>query len=352
MSEQKQLHIPLILSNNAPKKIDINLKLQRFAHPSHKHKLFQNIVRNMSIFCDNLNCKRKILNNEVSFVCFRCNYDLCARCYFLPTEETSVEMLSDSDEHVNEDVLFMPERYPARAKSVKIYKQNNCYPNASVRVSNNQHSSQSTDTTQKNSNSNENDNEYDDEDEDVDDDTFERCESSDPCDSYEEMHDAKNNNNIENINESIGIINNDNNDESGGFGGNGNDDDEDDEAEFIANLHPQPSITYRQGLRQGLTGTLTFESTDYDDLTTRTVNQLLDQVSDSVHVISIPNSSIIPISNQSTQSTQLMPEHNLSTLFPVQSPTLNPNPNSNLNPTSSSSQSERSRRSTRLNRNS
>ena len=94
-------------------------KLNRYRHPSHRHKLFQTIVRNMNIFCDNQNCKRRLFNNEVDYVCFRCNYDLCARCFILPTEPQSTVPLAESDSEINEDVLFIPERSPIVAKSVR-----------------------------------------------------------------------------------------------------------------------------------------------------------------------------------------------------------------------------------------
>ena len=99
---------------------DNSTKLSRFRHPSHPHKLFRNLVRNMAIFCDNQNCKRRLYNNEVSYVCFRCNYDLCQHCFLLPTEAASVVLLHESDDDVNEDVLFVPDRYVPKAKTVRI----------------------------------------------------------------------------------------------------------------------------------------------------------------------------------------------------------------------------------------
>ena len=106
--------------HNAPRLMRNEMRLKRFVHPSHSHKLFRNIVRNMAIFCDNLNCKRRLHNNEVTYVCFRCDYDLCSRCYMLPTESGSVTDVNESDEDINEDVLFIPERFPVRAKSVRL----------------------------------------------------------------------------------------------------------------------------------------------------------------------------------------------------------------------------------------
>jgi len=98
-------------------------KLERFAHPSHPHKLFRNIIRNTLTFCDNLNCKRRIYHNEVTYVCFRCDFDLCAWCYTLPTERSSFHPLHESDDEVNDDVFFVPKRWVARAGVVKVKKQ-------------------------------------------------------------------------------------------------------------------------------------------------------------------------------------------------------------------------------------
>lgn len=97
-------------------------RLTRYYHPSHPHKLFQNIVRSMTIFCDNQNCKRRLFNNEVDYVCFRCNFDLCARCFTLVTDADSIVPLHESDGEINEDVFFMPDRSPVRAKSVRTGK--------------------------------------------------------------------------------------------------------------------------------------------------------------------------------------------------------------------------------------
>ena len=99
-------------------------KLQRYHHPSHPHKLFQNIIRNQKIFCDNLNCTRRILNNEVSYVCFRCNFDLCSRCFDLQTDPESCCTLHESDNEVDENVHFFPSRYASVAKSVRLHREN------------------------------------------------------------------------------------------------------------------------------------------------------------------------------------------------------------------------------------
>jgi len=97
-------------------------KLERFAHPSHPHKLFRNIIRNTLTFCDNLNCKRRICHNEVTYVCFRCDFDLCAWCYTLPTERSSCHLLHESDDEVNDDIFFVPKRWVTRAGVVKVKK--------------------------------------------------------------------------------------------------------------------------------------------------------------------------------------------------------------------------------------
>lgn len=100
--------------------VTVPQKLVRYHHHSHPHKLFQTIVRSMTIFCDNQNCKRRLFNNEVDYVCFRCNFDLCSRCFTLPADSESTTSLHDSDDEINEDIFFVPDRAPIRAKSVRI----------------------------------------------------------------------------------------------------------------------------------------------------------------------------------------------------------------------------------------
>jgi hypothetical protein len=94
--------------------------LKRYRHPSHCHKLFQNIVRSISIYCDNENCRRRICNNEISYVCFRCDFDLCIHCFSLPTEPECVVELDSSDSFVNEQIDFYAERMQPRAKTVMV----------------------------------------------------------------------------------------------------------------------------------------------------------------------------------------------------------------------------------------
>lgn len=110
-------HLPILIPSTAS---DRPRKLTRYHHHSHPHKLFQTIIRNTLIFCDNQNCKRRLHNNEVDYVCFRCNFDLCSHCFSLPTEFNSVVELHESDTEVNEDVDFVPDRAPIRAKFVCI----------------------------------------------------------------------------------------------------------------------------------------------------------------------------------------------------------------------------------------
>lgn len=97
--------------------------LPRFHHNSHQHKLFQTITRNISIFCDNVNCARRILNGEVSYVCFKCDFDLCAHCFLLPTVESSIVQLAADDQLINEDALFKASRYNTFAENVRIDKE-------------------------------------------------------------------------------------------------------------------------------------------------------------------------------------------------------------------------------------
>lgn len=100
-----------------------SLLLPRFHHAAHSHKLFQTITRNISIFCDNANCARRILNGEVSYVCFKCDFDLCAHCFMLPADESSVVQLAPDDKMINEDVLFKASRYNTFAEKVRIERE-------------------------------------------------------------------------------------------------------------------------------------------------------------------------------------------------------------------------------------
>ena len=149
-------------SHYIPPPENLEKKLTRFRHPCHKHKLFINFVRDMAIFCDNKNCRRRLNNHEVSFVCFQCNFDLCAHCFALPTEAESACDLSDSDENVNEDILFQSERSQIRAKFVRLVPHHHHHQHHSSDQNDNQ-----TDSDYEN-NEDDIDDEEDEEDEDED----------------------------------------------------------------------------------------------------------------------------------------------------------------------------------------
>lgn len=139
---------------------DCETKLKRYHHPSHKHKLFLNINRRNTIFCDNINCKKRIGNNEVSYVCFQCDFDLCVHCFNLPTDKNSVCELDDSDKFINEDIYFQCERYQERAKTVLI--QDNATRNV-VNANENNYDDDENDIpcVDENDENDENDEEYD-----------------------------------------------------------------------------------------------------------------------------------------------------------------------------------------------
>lgn len=101
---------------------DVSNTLERFHHPSHPHRLFRNIARNMNIFCDNIHCGKRLLNNEVSYVCFRCDYDLCAHCYTLPTPLSSSYELHESDDDIDDSVNYQSSRYKKKSKIVEVFK--------------------------------------------------------------------------------------------------------------------------------------------------------------------------------------------------------------------------------------
>lgn len=94
-------------------------KLVRYHHNCHKHKLFQNIIRHPEFFCDNINCGRRMHCKEVVYTCFKCNFDLCAYCFLLPSEPDCIVPLCEEDKNVNEDIYFIADRYKNSVKTVK-----------------------------------------------------------------------------------------------------------------------------------------------------------------------------------------------------------------------------------------
>jgi hypothetical protein len=220
-------------------------KLERYRHASHCHKLFRTIVRNLGVFCDNENCKRRLHNNEVTYVCFRCNFDICSYCFTLPTEPSSMVDLNDSDNEVNEDVLFNPDRYLIKAKTVRI---NNIMDDDC--------------------------DEEDDEDEMAEID----FESEDDCDdNIEEKSESQPNSEYMTgfaINPTPTTTSNGNN------------------VPYVPfTSSSQSSSDRKSNLPHNTTpmATITFESKDYDEVTTQAVNSLLSSVPGRLNLVAIPS---------------------------------------------------------------
>lgn len=93
----------LIISLN-PYMSTVPTKFIRYRHPSHRHKLFLTITRR-TVYCDNQHCQNSIDMGETVFTCFRCDFDLCSKCFQLnSTEEVP---LAEDDCDVNE-TTFVP----------------------------------------------------------------------------------------------------------------------------------------------------------------------------------------------------------------------------------------------------
>jgi hypothetical protein len=263
-------------------------KLCRYRHPSHPHKLFRNLVRNMAVFCDNQNCKRRLYNNEVSYVCFRCNYDLCQYCYLLPTEPASYMPLHDSDEDINEDILFVPDRYVPKAKTVRILTEDEKLQreesNNNINDPNNQHNQGVEDDEDEDEEENEDEEEdYDEEDEDEDEDeVYEDDQKHDNIDNDNDDEDyvppeiKQNNNNV--------VVDEKTNN--------------DHEQKNHTNIPPTPifsvTITQPQSLDASnsnshmAAGTISFESDEHDSYTISALNRLLETASGHVTVVATP----------------------------------------------------------------
>lgn len=78
-------------------------KFTRYRHPSHHHRLFM-IISLGHNYCNNKNCNININSNKTMFRCFRCDYDLCDRCFQLSTSTAPVPLAED-DNDVNETTL-------------------------------------------------------------------------------------------------------------------------------------------------------------------------------------------------------------------------------------------------------
>jgi len=90
-------------NNQSEQQQHIHIRLPRFKHDSHPHRLFRNIIREVNVQCDNQHCKRILGEMETSYTCFRCDFDLCVRCFYLQTEQQSIEHLHDSDNDICDD---------------------------------------------------------------------------------------------------------------------------------------------------------------------------------------------------------------------------------------------------------
>ena len=78
-------------------------KFIRYRHPSHKHRLFM-VISFGHNYCNNLNCRINIAQGKTIFRCFRCDYDLCEKCFQLDFNEDMVP-LADDDKTVNETTI-------------------------------------------------------------------------------------------------------------------------------------------------------------------------------------------------------------------------------------------------------
>jgi hypothetical protein len=96
------------------------LKLQRYRHPGHKHRMFMSMVRfPQSIRCDNQKCQRAIQFCETVLTCPRCDLDICAHCFSQPLDASVMPVdLAPNDGKINEDILFSPYRFESEVESV------------------------------------------------------------------------------------------------------------------------------------------------------------------------------------------------------------------------------------------
>ena len=78
-------------------------KFDRYRHPSHHHRLFM-IISQGHNSCNNKNCSVNISYSKTMFRCFRCDYDLCGKCFQIGTASDPVP-LADDDQYVNENTI-------------------------------------------------------------------------------------------------------------------------------------------------------------------------------------------------------------------------------------------------------
>jgi hypothetical protein len=254
-----------------------NVKLQRYRHPSHTHKLFQNIIRSPSIFCDNQNCKRRLHMNEVTYTCFRCNFDLCAFCFLLPVETESYVDLNESDCEVNEDILFTPNRHIHKAKIVSIVLKNKRSRKRKMQDEDRKESriviDDEVDITQ-NQDTNEEYNEDlggDEEEEICEDDLIDEDGDNSLDDEVDVTIHSSGNNQISNSNEQKQREQKEN------------------QPVFpVSQTVVQSSSQLINVPISSTSASIQFESKDYDDITTSTVNNLLSSVSGNLNLITVP----------------------------------------------------------------
>jgi len=77
-------------------------RFTRYRHPSHKHRLF--MLKGLANHCcDNTSCNKSISQRDTIFRCFRCDFDLCERCFQLGS--TKCVPLSPRDADVDETTI-------------------------------------------------------------------------------------------------------------------------------------------------------------------------------------------------------------------------------------------------------
>ena len=80
------------------------LKQNTVAHPSHQHPLIRGFV-DSGRECDNVLCS-KSLNNDLSYICHECDFDLCQTCFNITTindyknNSMTVEKEQSVDEYI------------------------------------------------------------------------------------------------------------------------------------------------------------------------------------------------------------------------------------------------------------
>jgi hypothetical protein len=78
-------------------------KFTRYRHPSHKHRMFM-IISFGHNTCNNNNCRNLVQSNNTLFRCFKCDYDLCGKCFQLGTKEDPIPLAED-DANINDTTV-------------------------------------------------------------------------------------------------------------------------------------------------------------------------------------------------------------------------------------------------------